>query len=86
VEIVAGEEQVVEAALRAESTLTPHLRRGDAVAIDDRSATAEAATVAPGRRKITLFRDGAAIESRWIDVPAGTCWLVDMPELRCETP
>ena len=48
----------------------PRLSRGDAFAIDGGKASPGAADVEPGRRRVTVYKAGAEVETRWLDVPA----------------
>ena len=64
----------------------PHLVRGDAFAIDGGKPASAAADVEPGRRRVTLLKEGAEVETRWLDVPPAGCTLVDAPALACEKP
>ena len=85
VTVSAGEHAEVEARLDAQALVAPHLVRGDAVSLDEQPVRG-AAHVAAGRHRVSLQRDGAVIDTRWLDVPTSGCALFDQPELRCERP
>jgi hypothetical protein len=54
-------------------------------AIDD-SAPVTMGEAAPGRHRITLYREGKIAETGWVDVRPEGCRLVDTPKLACEKP
>ncbi|MDB4966630.1 MAG: hypothetical protein JWN44_2319 [Myxococcales bacterium] len=86
VDLAPGERRELREKLYALVRVQPRLARGDAVAVDDSNPANAATEVAPGRRRVRLFKAGAEIDSRWIDVPPGGCILVDAPRLACEKP
>jgi hypothetical protein len=84
--LAAGERRELRERLYAMVRVRPRLSRGDAFALDDAKPAAAATDAEPGRRRVTLYRAGAALESAWIDVPPGGCTLVDAPRLGCDKP
>ncbi|MCU1276830.1 MAG: serine/threonine protein kinase, partial [bacterium] len=85
-DLAPGEHRELREKLYATVRVQPRLARGDAFAIDGGKAASATAQVEPGRRRATLYKSGAEIETRWIDVPLGGCTLVDAPRLACEKP
>jgi eukaryotic-like serine/threonine-protein kinase len=81
-----GERRELRERLYAMVRLQPRLARGDAFAVDGGKTASAATDVESGRRRVTLYRAGAEIDARWIDVPPGGCILVDAPLLACEKP
>jgi hypothetical protein len=84
--LAAGERHEVRERLYAMVRVQPRLSRGDAFAVDGGKPASGAADVEPGRRRVTLYKAGAALDTRWIDVPPAGCTLVDAPQLACEKP
>ena len=85
-ELQPGERRELREKLYATVHVQPHLVRGDAIAVDGTPASSAAAQVEPGRHRVTLYKAGAEVETRWIDVPPRGCTLVDAPQLSCEIP
>ena len=85
-ELVAGEHRVVEERLVATAELRPKLTRGDTVRVDDDDIGPGGHTASVGRHRVTLLKDGAIIDTRWVDLPPTGCRLLDAPELHCEHP
>jgi hypothetical protein len=85
-ELRPGERRELREKLYAMVRVQPRLTRGDAFAVDGAAAASTARDVEPGRRRVTLYKSAAEIETRWIDVPPGGCTLVDAPRLSCEKP
>src|SRR5262249_12789934 len=83
-ELQPGEQRALREHLYAMVRVQPRLSRGDALAIDSQKPSPAPTAVEPGRRRVTLYRAGAEVETRWIDVPPAGCILVDAPRLACE--
>jgi eukaryotic-like serine/threonine-protein kinase len=81
-----GERRELREKLYATVRVQPRLTRGDAFAVDGAKPSSSTAEVEPGRRRVTLYKAGAEVETRWIDVPPGGCTLLDAPRLTCEKP
>jgi len=84
--LAAGEQRELREKLYATVRVQPRLSRGDAFAVDGSKPASAAADVEPGRRRVTLYKAGAEVETRWLDVPPAGCTLVDAPSLACEKP
>ena len=84
--LAAGEHRELRERFYVMVYVQPRLVRGDAFAVDGGKPAAAAAVVEPGRRRVTLYKAGAEIETRWLDVPPAGCTLVDTPRLACEKP
>ena len=85
-DLAAGERRELREKLYAMVRMQPRLTRGDAFAVDGGKSASVASDVEPGRRRITVYKAGVAIETRWLDVPPAGCTLVDAPQLACEKP
>jgi hypothetical protein len=84
--LAAGQRHELRERLYAMVRVQPRLTRGDAFAVDGGKPASGVADVEPGRRRVTLYKAGAALDTRWIDVPPAGCTLVDAPQLTCEKP
>jgi serine/threonine-protein kinase len=84
--LAPGEHRELREKLYATVRLQPRLSRGDAFAIDGGKPASAPTEVEPGRRRVTLYKAGAELETRWLDVPPAGCTLVDAPSLACEKP
>jgi hypothetical protein len=82
VEVKAGERRELRERLYAMVKVQLRLTRGDRVSVDG----AAVGEVEPGRRRVTLYKGGAEVETRYVDVPPTGCILVDVPRLACEKP
>ncbi|MGZ3439147.1 MAG: protein kinase domain-containing protein, partial [Polyangia bacterium] len=85
-ELKPGEHRELREKLYAMVRIQPRLTRGDALALDGGPPSSSPPQVEPGRRRVTLYKAGAEVETRWIDVPPTGCALVDAPRLSCEKP
>ena len=81
-----GEQRQLRERLYPLVRLQPRLSRGDAFAVDGGAPGGAPVEVEPGRRRVTLFKAGAAVDTRYVDVAPAGCILVDAPRLACEKP
>lgn len=86
VTLAPGERRELREKLYAMVRVRPRLSRGDAFSVDGGKPASGAADVEPGRRRVTLYKAGAEVETRWLDVPPAGCTLVDAPQLACDKP
>jgi serine/threonine-protein kinase len=85
-ELAPGERRELRERLYPMVRLQPRLARGDHFSVDGGAATATAIEVEPGRRRVTLYKAGTEVDTRYVDVPPLGCLLTDVPRLACEEP
>jgi serine/threonine-protein kinase len=78
-----GAHQLLQERLYAPARLDARLARGDSFSVDGDAPGAGPREVEPGRRRVTVYVGGHALETGYVDVPPGGCRLVDTPELAC---
>jgi hypothetical protein len=86
VELAAGETRDLKQRLYSPVHVTPALAHADSFAVDDGAPATGARDVEPGRRRVTFYRSGQTLGTRYLDVPPEGCRLVDEPQPACERP
>jgi hypothetical protein len=84
VTLAAGATEVLRQQLFAAARVSTKLKDAQFAIDDDPPSEAREAT--PGRHRITLYRKGQIVDTRWVDVRPEGCRVVDTPQLACEKP